>query len=283
MEIEEKLRKTKLIVFDLDGTLLNDNSTIGTKTKELISELQIKNVHFSFATGRLHSAVISYAEELNIKSPLISLDGCLIKNYPEEKVLFESYLKKKHVLKAIEFSEKFLLNLALCCSDAIYYTENNSVIPQILDKYGARYEEVASFNGYTDKVLEIVFAGDNKEIMKFVAGRMDFPYTLGINTSYFKSQRHGGIYYLEIRRKGSSKKTGLFRLLKHFKLKIYEAAVLGDWYNDITLFQTDALKVALANAVPEIKKYADILLEKNNNEDGAGEFLEMILNAKNGK
>jgi hydroxymethylpyrimidine pyrophosphatase-like HAD family hydrolase len=41
--------------------------------------------------------------------------------------------------------------------------------------------------------------------------------------------------------------------------------------------------VALANAVPEIKRYADIELSKNNNEDGTGEFLEMVLKAKVGK
>ena len=101
MDIEERLKKLKLIVFDLDGTLLSDDGNIGADTKSLIKELKKLDVCFSFASGRLHSAITSLAEELNVKAPLISLDGSLIKSFPENKTLYEYSLKKKHVLKAI--------------------------------------------------------------------------------------------------------------------------------------------------------------------------------------
>jgi Cof subfamily protein (haloacid dehalogenase superfamily) len=283
MELENKLKGIKLIVFDLDGTLLNRAGNIGERSKQLIKELEKKDVHFSFASGRLHSAIINFAEELNLQSPIISLDGCLIKSYPGNKLLFESTLNKKHVLKAIEFAENFLLNVALCHGDAIYYTEYNSVIPQITDKFGAKYEKVHSYNNCVDKTLEILFAGENINLMKYVQRKMDFPYMFGLSSASFKSQRHEGIFFLEIRRKGSSKRTGVNRLLKYFKLNFNEAAVCGDWYNDISLFQTKALKVAVANAVPDIKNYSDIILEKSNDEDGISDFLEMVLNAKKRK
>ena len=283
MELENILKNIKLIVFDLDGTLLNSAGNIGERSKQLIKELEGWDVHFSFATGRLHSAITYFAEELDLKSPLISLDGCLIKSFPDNKLIFESNLKKKHVLKAIEFAENFLINIALCHGDAIYYTEYNSIIPRITDKFGARYEEVHSYNDCVDNTLEILFAGENMDLIKYVQGRMDFPYMFGLNSASFRSQRHEGIYFLEIRRKGSSKRTGVNRLLKYFKLNIQEAAVCGDWYNDISLFQTKALKVAVANAVSEIKGYSDIILDKSNNEDGIGDFLEMVLKAKKGR
>jgi Cof subfamily protein (haloacid dehalogenase superfamily) len=283
MELENKLKKLKLIVFDLDGTLLNGAGTIGERSKHLIKELEMWDVHFSFATGRLHSAVTCFAEELNLKSPLISLDGCLIKSFPDNKLLFESNLKRNHVLKALDFAENFLINVALCHGDAIFYTENNSIIPRITDKFGARYEIVNSYNDCLDNTLEILFAGENINLMKYVQEKMDFPYMFGLSSASFKSHSHEGIYFLEIRRKGSSKRTGVNRLLKYFKLNINEAAVCGDWYNDISLFQTKALKVAVANAVYEIKEYSDIVLEKSNDEDGTADFLEMVLNAKKSK
>jgi Cof subfamily protein (haloacid dehalogenase superfamily) len=283
MVLENRLKRIKLIVFDLDGTLLNRSGEIGERSKQLIKELEKTGVHFSFATGRLHSAITSYAQELELKSPLISLDGCLIKSYPENTKLFESTLRKKHVEKAIEYAERYLINIALCHGDAIYFTEYNSIIPRITDKFGARYEEVHSYEDCMDNTLEILCAGENSNLIKYVQQRMDFPYMFGITSASFRSQKHEGIYFLEIRRKGSSKKTGVLRLLKHFKLNIHEAAVCGDWYNDISLFQTDALKVAVANAVHEIKELADIVLEKNNEEDGIAEFLEKVLKAKAGK
>ena len=146
MDIKEKLKNLKLIVFDLDGTLLSDEGTIGAKTKTLIQELMGRDVRFSFATGRLHSAITNIANELKVKAPLISLDGSLIKGFPDNKVLYEYPLKKKHVLKAIDYAEKSFLNIALCHGDAIYYTEHNSLIPRIMDKFGARYEEICEYD-----------------------------------------------------------------------------------------------------------------------------------------
>lgn len=276
------LKKIKIIIFDLDGTLLADDGTVGEKTKFLIKELKKHDVHFSFASGRLHSAIVNLASELEIDTPLISLDGSLIKSHPGGEVLFEFFVKKRHVKKALNFAQKFTLNIALCHADAIYYTEENDTIPQLMEKFGAKYEKVESYDDYLSQTLEVVFSGDNRKYMKYVWERMSFPYSFGLNTSYFKSHRHENIYYLEIRRKKTSKGKGMLRLLKYLKIKPEEAAVTGDWHNDVSLFKTNSLKVALANAVPEIKALADIVTEKNNNEDGISEFLEEVLNAKTG-
>jgi len=53
-----------------------------------------------------------------------------------------------------------------------------------------------------------------------------------------------------------------------------------DWYNDRELFEESGVKVAVANAVPEIKRMASIVTERNNDQDGVAEFLEMVLKAK---
>jgi len=56
--------------------------------------------------------------------------------------------------------------------------------------------------------------------------------------------------------------------------------VIGDWYNDITMFQTKAIKVAVANAIPELINAADIVTTRSNREDGTAEFFEMVLKSK---
>ena len=57
-------------------------------------------------------------------------------------------------------------------------------------------------------------------------------------------------------------------------------AVLGDWYNDRDLFDYGGLNVALQNAVPELKSMADYITKANNDEDGVGEFLKLLYDAK---
>lgn len=280
MTDKERLKNIKIVVSDLDGTLLKNDGSVGLETKKLIRELHNYDVLFSFATGRLHSAVTDIAKDLEIKNPIISLDGSVIKNFPTGETIFESFLKKKHVEKAIKYADDYLLNVALCHSDAIYYTEFNTVIPKLLNKFGAKYKEVSSYENLLDKTLEIVFAGDNKESIEFVKDKFTFPYAFSCNASYYRSQSKKGLLYLDIRRAGSSKGKGLKRLLKYLNIKTHQAVVMGDWYNDISMFESDAIKVAMANSIPELIRNADHVTERSNNNEGPAEFLEMILQAK---
>lgn len=274
------LKELKLIIFDLDGTLLRNNGTIGSETKKLIKKLEELGVIFSFATGRLHSAITKYAEMLNIKTPLISLDGCLIKNHPEGKIIFESFVPVKYVSQVISYSEKYTVYAALCHDDAIYYTHQNSFIPEIMDKLGAKYEEVDSYDSCIDKTLEIVLAANNYTAINYIRGAVTFPFLSRLNTSFFQSHSHPGIYYLEIRKKGSSKGKGMERLTKYLNIHKRNTAVVCDWYNDISLLQKSVVKIAMQNAVDEVKEQADYITLKNNNEEGAAEFLEQVLKSK---
>ncbi len=277
---KKRLKKIKLIVADLDGTLLTNESSISGNTKRIIFELKKNGVLFSFASGRLYSALMPFVEELQIKVPVISLDGSLIKDCRDGEILFESYVPAKYVKKALSYADKFLLSIALCHADAIYYTESNSIIPKLMEKFGAKYEEVSDYDNLLDKTLEISIASDFKDNIKYVRDRLNFPYSFGLNTSYFRSHTHQGIYYLEVRRKGTNKGKALKILLRKLGIKQSETAVIGDWHNDISLFLPKVLKVTLSNSVPELKRMADIELPKDNNQDGSAEFLEMVLKAK---
>ena len=280
MQKSNSLKEIRLIVSDIDGTLLNDNGELGFESKKLLKELMKEKVVVSLATGRLHSAVINIANDLSLNGYVISLDGAMIKNYVQDKILYESFLRIGQVKKAIAISENLLINIALCHSSSIYYTEYNSVIPSLLSKYGAFYTQVDSYDDYLSGTLEIVCSSDMKDSIKQMEEKFNFPYSIGCNTSYFRSKKNENIYYLEIRKAGSSKGKALMRLLKHLSIKPSQAAVIGDWYNDITMFQTNAVKVAVANAIPELINTADYVTTKSNRDDGTAEFFEMVLKSK---
>ena len=276
----QKLQKLELIVFDLDGTLLNDEGEIGAESVRLVNELKEMGVSFTFASGRLYSALTKYAEQLGIETPLISLDGAYIRYFPDGKTIYEEYIPRSKVEKAIGLADQFLIKYALCHAEAIFYTEHNEVVPDLVDKFGARFQEVESYGALLDSTLEILFISDYKERLRYIKKCLEFPRTLGLITSYSKSTSNEGLYYLEIKRRGSSKASGLKHLLRHLHTNIKNTAVIGDWYNDIELFETNAVKVALDNAVHDIKERADIITKRSNNEDGVAEFLEQVKSAK---
>src|SRR3989304_8135737 len=100
----QSLKNLQLIVTDIDGTLLNDDGKLGTESKKLIKELMNHNVVFSLATGRLHSAATELAAELSLNGYIISLDGAAIKDYKNDKTIFESFIKTGRVKKAVSIS-----------------------------------------------------------------------------------------------------------------------------------------------------------------------------------
>jgi hydroxymethylpyrimidine pyrophosphatase-like HAD family hydrolase len=168
----------------------------------------------------------------------------------------------------------------LCHASSVYFTDYNSLIPSLLSKYGALYTQVDSYEDYIDGTLELVCASDMKNSIKQMEEKFNFPYSVGCSTSYFRSKKNENIFYLEIRKAGSSKGKAMKRLLKHLSIKQNQAAVIGDWYNDITMFQSKALKVAVSNAIPELLNAANIITKKSNNEEGVAEFFESVLKSK---
>lgn len=277
---KESLKKIQLVVCDLDGTLLNNSNQLDELTIQLVKELKKAGVLFSIATGRLHNAVLSYAKLLDIKIPIITLDGTFIKDTEDNDIIYKSFVPVRYVKRALKFADRYYLKVALCQDSAIYFTEDNSVIQTLLEKNDAIFRQVDSYDSHLENTLEILLTGDQSANIKTVANKMAFPYTFGIQSNYYKSQSHGGVYYIEIRKIGASKGEGLLNLCKYLKIDIENTAVVGDWYNDKSLFDTDAVKIAVANAVPELKKTADFITKKSNDENGIVEFLEMLLKAK---
>ncbi len=75
-----------------------------------------------------------------------------------------------------------------------------------MDKYGALYKEVESYDNLTDKTLEIVFASDNKRTIEFIRDKFSFPFTFGTSISFLNPKLTKEFIILKIRRSGSFKR-----------------------------------------------------------------------------
>jgi hypothetical protein len=277
--IHKDLRNIKLIVSDVDGTLTNNNNEVGEETRELVKKLKEKGILFTFATQRIHSSIINFAKELEIEIPIISVNGALIKDL-KGNVVSTSLIKPKYVKKAIDFSEKFFVRIALCYGDEIVYTESNSVLRDFMYRLGTDYRLVEDYKDYLDNVLEIIMMGNEKHIIKHIQNKMNFPAKIFHTAKYFRSSTKYGVYHLEIRKSGTSKKTGMQKLVKHLGIKKKQVAALGDWFNDRDLFEYGGFNVAVQNAVAELKLQADYVTSRTNDEDGVAEFLKLVYDAQ---
>jgi Cof subfamily protein (haloacid dehalogenase superfamily) len=278
-ELKSRLKRIRLVVSDVDGTLTTNDNLLGEQTVDLVKKLRAKNVLTTFATQRIHSSVVDFAKELEIEIPLITINGALIQDLKGNQI-FKAVINPKYVKKALDFCELFFVRIALVYNDEIVYTENNSVLKDFMYRIGTNYRLVDSYKDYENDVLEIIMMGNEKSIIKHIQKKLNFPFKFFVYAKYYRSSTRLGIYNLEIRKSGTSKLTALKKLAKHLKCKKHEIAVLGDWYNDRELFDYGGLNVALQNAVAELKNKAHYITEKTNNEDGVGEFLQLLYDSK---
>jgi Cof subfamily protein (haloacid dehalogenase superfamily) len=275
-ELKERFSRIKLIVSDIDGTLVSNSNEISPQTIQLVKKLREKNVLFSMASQRVHSSIVPLAKELDIDIPYISLNGTLIQDTEGKIILNKSIIDKKYVERALKLAERHYVKIALCYNDEIVYTEDNSVVRDFMTRLGTTYTLVKSYDNYMDNVLEIIMSGNDRKIMKHIQSKMRPPFGMFLKVKYYRSQTFQGVFNVEVIRKGISKKTGLRMLTKHLNIKKEEVMVFGDWYNDRDLFQFGATNIALENAVDELKEMADYVTNKSNEEDGVAEVLKML-------
>ena len=83
-------------------------------------------------------------------------------------------------------------------------------------------------------------------------------------------------YLLTVKKNGSDKLRSVKRLVNYLKLNRKNIAVIGDWHNDMPLFDYGAFNIAVQNAIPELKRKADYITHSTNNEDAVGEVLELF-------
>jgi len=271
-----QLKDIKLIVIDIDGTLVNTYGKVGEKSLNLARELKKLGIYCTLSSARSFFYSSHIAEELEINIPIITLDGALIKDL-NSNVVYKAVIKDSIIQKAIKLAERNYGKVALCNEDNLYITPANAVVKQYT-RVNAPVNQIPAFDGVKN-ILEILIYCEDKSSLRVIRHKMKFPHTPGVLTGVTKSPS-SEYYLLTIKKKGSDKLKSVKRLVKYLKLSRRNVAVIGDWHNDMPLFDYGAYNIAVQNAIPELKRKADYVTKCTNNEDAVGEVLELIYEYK---
>ena len=82
----------KMIVIDIDGTLLSPEGSITTRSLEAVLAAQQAGIAIALATARRYSNTAPIANELGLNTPLILYDGAIIIQHPQKAILHKHLL-----------------------------------------------------------------------------------------------------------------------------------------------------------------------------------------------
>ncbi|MCM3670973.1 Cof-type HAD-IIB family hydrolase [Mesobacillus maritimus] len=264
----------KMIVLDLDDTLLRDDQTISDRTKEALMKAQEQGVKVVLASGRPTYGMLPIADELSLAkygSFILSFNGGKIINYETKEELFSSTLPLTAVKKLYELSQREGVDIHTYVGDEII-TESDNPYTKIESELTRLPINLATsfVDAVQEEVVKVLMVG-NPDKLKVVEEKLQNE--LGEEYSIMRSKP----FFLEFTEKGVTKGTSLNQLIQQCGIKREEVIAMGDSYNDQEMIEFAGLGVAMGNAPDDIKAIANHVTDTNMNDGVAKVVEEFVL------
>lgn len=254
-------KEIKLILLDLDFTLLNSQRKITPRTLESLKKCQEKGILIGFSTSRGNSNI---AEQLKLVEPEVvisSAGGCI---YYKNELLHTSIFTLEETKKLFEATYSiFGEGVEVTCDtlDDIFWNrkENKS------EQYSpwAKFDDFKNFN---QRAMKICIQTTDGEKVKQVAEQIsDCDYLPFSDIPWYK-----------LSCKNATKENAIQFLSDYLKIPTENMVAFGDDFSDMGMLKMCGTGVAMGNAIPQVKEIADEITE-NCDEDGIAVWIEKNL------
>ena len=239
----------KMIATDIDGTIIATGRDFSPEVRDCIKHLCKNGIKIVLVTGRMHSSAIHVAQELGLKTPIISYQGGLIKDF-SGKTLYQKNLDSNYAKAIINWARCNNIHINLYIDDKLYVENDNKTIKTYVEGKHIGYE-VCSFDSLkienVNKILAIDYSNVDKVTSWVNELQIKFPQLYIVKSTP---------YFCEIGSNEAKKSLGVEFLCNYWGLKKEEVLTIGDQNNDIDLLQAGGIGVAMGNGTKELKQVA---------------------------
>ncbi|MDQ0203975.1 Cof-type HAD-IIB family hydrolase [Pectinatus haikarae] len=264
----------KLIVTDLDGTLLNEEKLVSRANIEAFHIARKNGIAASIATGRMHLAAAFFGREIGAQVPVISCNGAMIRSIDTDEKIYEKYIDDDAAAEILAF----LIKNNIYCS---WYIGKNRFAPYFSWDMFSGYHTVKNFDlievgnnykAYTKNVTQIVLRSSTDRLPAYIIRHLQEYFSGAV-----KLQQNTG-YTIDVTPPDINKAVGLKYLADYLGIAKEDILVFGDGDNDIAMLEYAGISIATANAIPAAKKAASFITDDCNN-DGVAKGISKVLSA----
>lgn len=254
----------KLLLFDLDGTLLRTDKTISAKTLDALLKCRESGCMIGVSTSRSEQNCLLYLKQLNPEI-LITSGGALVKKNNE--YIYKAVFSAKRTNELIEQARNICgadCEITIDTIDKHFW--NYKIDPKKVDKsWGdSVWTDYADFNEETLKMCVEIFDDEKANALKEELSDCD-------------CLRFSDGYWYKFTKKGVTKEHSIKIVCASYGIEMSDVIAFGDDYADIEMLKTAGTGVAMGNAIDEVKKIADVVIGTND-EDGIAEYLKKLVN-----
>jgi len=263
------LNHYRMLVVDLDDTLLTDDRTVTDATRAALAEAAARGVVVTLATGRMYASARRIAESLRLDVPIITYQGALVKTL-DGRVLYERTVPRDVAERFWQYCKQNRLHLHVYHDDTLYVPEDNDKSRE----YAALSEVPFVVEPNLGRLIglplpKMLVVDDPERLDRIMPELRDM---FGDRAHITKSKPH----YLEVLHPEATKGHAIRFLAAHFGCDMKEVIAVGDSWNDRDMIEAAGLGVAMGNAVEPLKAVADFITATNN-EDGVRLVVERFI------
>ena len=260
----------KLVVSDVDGTLLTRDKRITDAAKDGVARLHAANIGFTIVSSRPTIGMTFLIEPLALSLPFGSFNGSSIVD-PRLKPIEQHVIPASVVTRSLALLEKFGTDIWLFSHDQWLICDPSGEYVG-LEQRAIRHAPtiVRDFAPHLSNVSKIVGASSDPALLQRCEHAMRE--AVGDEATAVRSQ----IFYLDITPPGHDKGTFVEAMAKRAGIPTSSVATIGDMENDLPMFAKSGLSFAMGSAVDEIKRHATHVTASNEDE-GFAKAVEVIL------
>ena len=261
------MSKIKLIVSDIDGTILNEKCECSENLRTALKRAQDNDIKVVLATGRMFMGADPVRADLGLDTPVICYQGAMVRS--GDIILYQNAVKHHLAREIIEISRKKGFHLNLYNDDTLIVEDDNKeYMKDYTQGRFTTYKTVKSFDDVelcnVSKLLCITYNEDEiinlqKTLSKQFEGKL----------AIVRSHKH----YLEFTDINATKGNALNFIKKVWDIETDEVFASGDQDNDYDMLKNAGIKVAMGNASEKLKSIADYICPTIH-EDGLCDALE---------
>ncbi len=270
-------------ITDLDKTFLKNDLSVGAFSKEVWNDLAGQGIPLGIATARSLKKSLEFLDGLDLNAPLICLDGAMVAT-ADKKLIASHALSPELSNEIIDLTQKeFFIEPFIVGYDEdialerfLYPKELNRFQKQLVSSYknDSRLRAKDRLKPLQNN-LKVVYMGE-KELMIALEKRLKEVFGDSIEIKNAQDV-YFDCWFLTVLHPLGDKSHALEDVLEYLGKSDNGLQVFGDSLNDIGMFQKASKAIAVANAHNEVKKHADIILKRSNEEEAVAHYLHSII------
>ena len=253
-------REYKLLVTDVDGTLLDDDGQVSDETIEAVRSLVDRGVPVVLCTGRSIMSCRSIVDRLELQPQHhIFYDGALVGNVSGIDPVRAVYLEPELIREMVEFAAEYGIDLELAALHGSF-SERETWSAFVKRTIFGHPVAIGPLSGIWEREklirasLTVREPGDKERAERFMTRFRD-----DLVVSPAHSPEFPDVTFFNLLTPGLSKGQAVKALAKHLGISTGDVMAAGDWLNDIPMMKAAGLAVAMGNAHEDVKAVADFV------------------------